>query len=132
MSQAVSSHLTPQEVALGCVTIANETMAKAIKEISVSRGYDVRTHALVCFGGAAPQHACAIARILGIETVIIHPLAGLLSAYGIATAVQLRYGVKSVVALLDKKLYATLQTQFDDLSEPLRQELTEGGTPEEY
>jgi|TARA_Y100000034_G_scaffold17583_2_gene19287 5-oxoprolinase (ATP-hydrolysing) len=131
VSQAASSHLTPQEVALGCVTIANETMAKAIKEISVSRGYDVRTHALVCFGGAAPQHACAIARILGIETVIIHPLAGLLSAYGIATAVQLRYGVKSVVALLDKKLYATLQTQFDDLSEPLRQELTEGGTPED-
>ena len=131
VNRGTSSHLTPQEVAFGCVTIANEIMAKAIKEISVSRGYDVRTHALVCFGGAAAQHACAIARILGIETIIIHPLAGLLSAYGIAAADQLRYGVKSVVAPLNEKLYATLQTQFDTLSQPLLKELTEGDISED-
>ncbi|MFQ6674191.1 MAG: hydantoinase/oxoprolinase family protein, partial [Fidelibacterota bacterium] len=93
VNEKLSTHLSPVQVALGFVRIANETMAKAIKEISVSRGYDVRTHALICFGGASPQHACSIARILGMRRIVIHPLVGLLSAYGIAMADQSRYAL---------------------------------------
>jgi len=74
------------EVAAGFVEVANAAMAQAIQEVSVARGVDPREHVLVGFGGAGGQHACAIARALGIGTVLLHPLAGLLSAYGIGIA----------------------------------------------
>jgi 5-oxoprolinase (ATP-hydrolysing) len=73
-------------VAAGFVEIANASMAQAIAEVSVARGVDPRDCALVGFGGAAGQHVCAIARELGIRTVLLHPLAGVLSAYGIGVA----------------------------------------------
>jgi len=73
-------------VAAGFVEIANASMAHAIAEVSVARGVDPRDCALVGFGGAAGQHVCAIARELGIRTVLLHPLAGVLSAYGIGVA----------------------------------------------
>lgn len=62
------------------------TMAQAIKKITVARGYDVREYTLCCYGGASGQHACAIADILGIDTIIIPFLSGVLSAYGIGHA----------------------------------------------
>ena len=74
---------TPDEIAAGYVEIANANMADAIAQVSVARGVDPRDHALIGFGGAAGQHVCGIARMLGIPRVILHPLAGLLSAYGI-------------------------------------------------
>jgi len=77
---------SPEEVAEGFLTIAIENMANAIKNISVQRGYDVTRYALNAFGGAAGQHACLVADALGIEAVLIHPLSGLLSAYGIGRA----------------------------------------------
>ncbi len=77
---------TPDAVAAGFVEIANACMAQAIQEVSVRRGVDPRDFALVGFGGAAGQHVCAIARGLGIRTILLHPLAGLLSAYGIGLA----------------------------------------------
>ena len=77
---------TPEAVAEGLVAIAMESMAAAIHRISVARGHDVRTHALVVFGGAAGQYACAVAAKLGIETLVFHPLAGVLSAYGMGLA----------------------------------------------
>ena len=61
-------------------------MANAIKKISVQRGYDVTEYALQCFGGAGGQHACLIADVLGMKTVLIHPFAGVLSAYGMGLA----------------------------------------------
>jgi 5-oxoprolinase (ATP-hydrolysing) len=73
-------------VAAGFVEIANASMAQAIAEVSVARGVDPRDCALVGFGGAAGQHVCAIARELGIQTVLLHPFAGILSAYGIGVA----------------------------------------------
>jgi 5-oxoprolinase (ATP-hydrolysing) len=78
--------MSPEEVAAGFVRIANESMVKPIKEISVSRGYDVQDYALACFGGAGAQHACAIATMLGMRSILIHPLAGVLSAYGMGLA----------------------------------------------
>ncbi|MDP6977064.1 MAG: hydantoinase B/oxoprolinase family protein [Myxococcota bacterium] len=71
------------EIAAGYVEIANANMAQAIAQVSVARGVDPRDHVLVGFGGAAGQHVCAIARILGMDRVVLHPFAGLLSAYGI-------------------------------------------------
>jgi 5-oxoprolinase (ATP-hydrolysing) len=73
-------------IAAGFVEVANAHMAQAIQEVSVRRGVDPRDFALVGFGGAAGQHVCAVARRLGIRTVLLHPLAGLLSAYGIGLA----------------------------------------------
>jgi 5-oxoprolinase (ATP-hydrolysing) len=75
-----------EEVADGFIRIAVENMANAIKKISVARGYDVTRYALNCFGGAGGQHACLVADALGIATVLIHPLSGLLSAYGMGLA----------------------------------------------
>ena len=79
---AYSAH----EVAEGFVRVANGNMAEAIRRVSVARGHDVRDHALVVFGGAGGQHACALARLLGIRTLLFHPLAGVLSALGMGVA----------------------------------------------
>ena len=76
----------PEEMAEGFIRIAVENMANAIKKISVQRGYDVTHYALQCFGGAGGQHACLVADALGMRTVLIHPLSGLLSAYGMGLA----------------------------------------------
>ena len=78
--------LSGVELAEGFLRIAVANMANAIKRISVQRGYDVTKYALQCFGGAGGQHACLVADALGIETIFIHPLAGVLSAYGMGLA----------------------------------------------
>jgi 5-oxoprolinase (ATP-hydrolysing) len=75
-----------EEVADGFLRIAVENMANAIKKISVQRGYDVTEYVLTCFGGAGGQHACLVADTLGIATVLVHPLSGVLSAYGMGLA----------------------------------------------
>ena len=75
-----------EDIAEGFLAIAVDNMANAIRKISVARGHDVTTYALACFGGAGGQHACKVADELGIETVLVHPLAGILSAYGIGLA----------------------------------------------
>lgn len=77
---------TPVEVADGFLKIAVENMAAAIKRISVQRGHDVTRYTLNCFGGAGGQHACLVADALGMKRVLIHPFAGVLSAYGMGLA----------------------------------------------
>ncbi len=74
------------DVAEGFLRIAVENMANSIKKISVQRGYDVTKYTLNCFGGAGGQHACKVADTLGMETIFIHPFAGVLSAYGMGLA----------------------------------------------
>ncbi len=76
----------PETVAEGFLRIAVENMANAIKKISVQRGYDVTQYTLQCFGGAGGQHACQVADALGMERIFLHPLAGVLSAYGMGLA----------------------------------------------
>ncbi len=80
------SLMTVEELALGFVHVANEAMCRPIRNISEGRGYSASAHSLACFGGAGGQHACAIARSLGIGKVFIHRYAGVLSAYGIGLA----------------------------------------------
>lgn len=78
--------ITAEAVAEGYLAIAVESMASAIKQISTQRGHDVSRYALCCFGGAGGQHACRVADALGMREVYIHPLAGVLSAYGMGLA----------------------------------------------
>ncbi len=80
--------LTPEACAEGFIAIAVQQMANAIKKISVARGYDVTGYTLQCFGGAGGQHACLVADALGMTRVFVHPLAGVLSAYGMGLADQ--------------------------------------------
>ena len=87
ISADTGQSLSPEKLAEGCIAIAVANMANAIKRISVARGHDVTDgYALACFGGAAGQHACLVADALGMNAVIIHPLAGVLSAYGMGLA----------------------------------------------
>jgi 5-oxoprolinase (ATP-hydrolysing) len=78
--------VTPEKVAAGFLTVAVESMANAIRKITIERGEDVRDFTLCCFGGAAGQHACAVAEVLGMKKIWLHPMAGVLSAYGMGLA----------------------------------------------
>ncbi len=75
-----------EALAEGFIDIAVEHMSRAIRQISIQRGHDLNGYALACFGGAGGQHACRVADALGLDTVLIHPLAGVLSAYGMGLA----------------------------------------------
>src|SRR5690606_13040307 len=86
ITAATGDRRTPEEVAAGFLEIAVQNMAHAVKKISVQRGHDITQYALTSFGGAGGQHACAVADALGVSTVLIPPLAGVLSAYGIGVA----------------------------------------------
>ncbi|HYI65030.1 MAG TPA: hydantoinase B/oxoprolinase family protein [Allosphingosinicella sp.] len=108
-----------REAAEGFVRIAVNNMANAIKQISIARGHDVTRYTLQCFGGAGGQHACLVADALGIETVMIHPLAGVLSAYGMGLAdmVELRQrtvaggDLDAILAALEAEAVAALARQ---------------------
>ena len=86
VAKEIGDGRSSEQVADGFIKIAVENMANAIKKISVQRGYDVTRYALNCFGGAGGQHACLVADALGMESVLIHPLSSLLSAYGMGLA----------------------------------------------
>ncbi|AFY62558.1 hydantoinase B/oxoprolinase family protein [Synechococcus sp. PCC 6312] len=102
--------ITPAEVAAGFITIAVETMAQAIKKISLQRGYDLRDYTLCCFGGAGGQHACLIAESLGISHVLIHPYAGVLSAYGMGLADVRAIKEQSVLLAIELDNHSQNQT----------------------
>jgi 5-oxoprolinase (ATP-hydrolysing) len=101
IGQATGTPTTAEAVAAGALQIAVASMANAIKRISVARGYDVTGYTLQCFGGAGGQHACAVADALGMQQVLIHPLAGVLSAYGMGLADQIAMREASVELPLD-------------------------------
>ncbi|XP_037952130.1 5-oxoprolinase-like [Teleopsis dalmanni] len=80
------NHMSIESIALGFIRVANEAMCRPIRALTQSRGLDTSRHVLACFGGAGGQHACSIARELGISKVVVHKYAGILSAYGMALA----------------------------------------------
>jgi len=101
-------NLSINQVASGFITIAVENMANAIKKISIQKGHDISNYTLCCFGGAAGQHACLVADALGVKQVLIHPYAGVLSAYGI--------GLADVRVIRDKSVELPLETSsFDEI-----------------
>ncbi len=111
------------QIAEGCLQIANHHMAEAIRAISVARGYDPATYPLVAFGGAAAQHGCELASMLGMKTVIVHPLASVLSAAGIHMADQASHQVRSVLRLLNDVTGNDLAVLFEDMEQGARCEL---------
>ncbi len=109
-----SQHSTAA-VAAGFLAIAVENMANAIKKVSVQCGYDVTRYTLCCFGGAGGQHACLVADTLGIKIIHLHPLAGVLSAFGMGLADLRWVQERSMEVLLEETALATLRTALTKL-----------------
>jgi 5-oxoprolinase (ATP-hydrolysing) len=106
---------TAESLAEGFLQIAVQNMANAIKRISVARGYDVTQYTLQCFGGAGGQHACLVADALGMGRVFIHPLAGVLSAYGMGLADQIAMREGSIELPLDEAGLAAAEARLSQL-----------------
>ncbi|MFI9588223.1 hydantoinase B/oxoprolinase family protein [Streptomyces sp. NPDC052236] len=121
----------PEQVAAGFLEIAVLNMANAVKKISVQRGHDVTRYALTSFGGAGGQHACAVADALGVNTVLVPPLAGVLSAYGIGLADATAMREQSVEAELDEDALTRVRTLCDELAARTRAELRADDIPDE-
>ena len=115
---------TPEAIAEGFIRIAVENMANAVKRISVARGYDITSYALNAFGGAGGQHACLVADALGMETVLIHPFSGLLSAYGIGLAKLRAFRQRAVGVALTGDAMAALTPVAAEVEREARAELT--------
>jgi 5-oxoprolinase (ATP-hydrolysing) len=130
ITAATGDRRGPEQVAAGFIEIAVANMANAIKKISVQRGYDVTRYVLNVFGGAGGQHACAVADALGMSRVLIHPLAGVLSAYGIGLADIVAMREQAVEAPLSADLLARLPATLNPLEADARAEVeAEGGVP---
>ena len=121
----------PEQVAAGFLEIAVANMANAIKKISVQRGYDITRYLLATFGGAGGQHACAVADALGITEVLIHPLAGVLSAYGMGLADVTAMREQSVEAPLSDVLLPELDRVADALAADASAALVKAGAAPE-
>ncbi|MEK6262987.1 MAG: hydantoinase/oxoprolinase family protein, partial [Planctomycetota bacterium] len=122
---------SPHELAQGFIDIANTTMARAIRKISVSKGYDPAEYALVTFGGAGAQHACALAKSLGMATVLSHPYSGVLSAYGIGLADVRQLRERGVLKPFSRELLAELESHFVEMADSARDAVLAEGIPAE-
>ena len=120
---AVETGRAAEDVAHGFIQIAVQQMANAIKKISVARGYDVTRYTLQCFGGAGGQHACLVADALGMSQVMVHPLAGVLSAYGMGLADQNVMREESIERRLDAAAMPFMAERLQALGETSRQAL---------
>jgi len=127
IASATGQSMTPEQLAQGFIDIANANMANAIKKISVQRGYDVTRYALTVFGGAGGQHACAVADALAMTTVLAHPLAGVLSAYGMGLAQAAVLREQSIEQALDEPGLAQAAQALDALEAQARAELEAQG-----
>ncbi|MFQ5993839.1 MAG: hydantoinase B/oxoprolinase family protein [Acidiferrobacterales bacterium] len=127
ITAATGDTRTPQQVAHGFLEIAVDNMATAIRKISVQRGYDVSEYALCCFGGAGPQHACLVADALSISRVLIHPYAGVLSAYGMGLADRRLMREQAVEARLAAGLAPELERVLSRLESRGRAEMRQQG-----
>ena len=130
-SQITGVNRSLQEIAEGFLRIAVDCMANAVKKISVQRGYDITQYTLNCFGGAGGQHACLVADALGMTRVLLHPLAGVLSAYGMGLADISAMREQSVESLLDEHSVEKLAKTLESLAHEGLKELLEQGVESE-
>ena len=121
---------TPEEIALGFIQVANESMAKPIRALTEARGYDTSAHNLACFGGAGGQHACAIASSLSIKTVIIHRYSSILSAYGMALADVVHEAQEPASGVLTAAAMESIQNRITALKAKVTEALTTDGIEE--
>jgi 5-oxoprolinase (ATP-hydrolysing) len=120
-------NITPEALAEGLLAIAVQQMANAIKRITIARGHDLtQGYSLVGFGGAAGQHVCLVAEALGIDEILLHPLAGVLSAYGIGLAKPSAIRERTLALKLDENCTTTLAAAEAELSNQARTDLAEG------
>ncbi len=108
-----------ETLAAGFLDVAIESMSRAIRHVSIREGHDPAGFALLCYGGAAPQHACRVADSLGISEILIHPLAGVLSAWGIGLADHRLMRRQSHERPLTAESYAGLEAEFAAMTAPL-------------
>lgn len=123
ISSLTAEDYSAERVAEGFLKVAVENMANAIKKISIQRGYDIKNYALCCFGGAGAQHACQVADSLGLRTIFIHPLAGVLSAYGMGLADRRILKEHAVEHVLDEGLLMSLSGEFFRMEAEGREEM---------
>jgi 5-oxoprolinase (ATP-hydrolysing) len=127
--QATGREATPESLAEGFLQIAIQNMANAIKRISVARGYDVTQYTLQCFGGAGGQHACGVADALGMSRVFVHPLAGVLSAYGMGLADPIAMREAALELPLDDAGLLAAQARLAQLGTAAQAEVADQGVP---
>ncbi|PIA39036.1 hypothetical protein AQUCO_02700306v1 [Aquilegia coerulea] len=119
--------MTVEEIALGFVNVANETMCRPIRQLTEMKGHETKNHALACFGGAGPQHACAIARSLGMSEVLIHRFCGILSAYGMGLADVIEEAQEPYSAVYGPETILEASRREVNLLEQVKQKLKEQG-----
>jgi len=124
--------MTVEEVAMGFIRVANEAMCRPIRALTQGKGYDTSRHALACFGGAGGQHACSIARALGMCEVYIHKYAGILSAYGMALADVVHEEQAPCAKLYAPENFAHFDSFIKELKAKCVTELKKQGFPEEF
>ncbi|MBL9122996.1 MAG: hydantoinase B/oxoprolinase family protein [Planctomycetaceae bacterium] len=129
--QATGQNYSATELADGFLRVANSNMVRAIRSVSIAQGVDPREYVLVAFGGAAGQHACAVARELGMRQILIHPDAGLLSAYGIGLADVTRHRAIGVYLPYSEDTVQGLETTFARLADEARAAVLAEGIPAE-
>ncbi|MEH6633282.1 MAG: hydantoinase B/oxoprolinase family protein [Halopseudomonas aestusnigri] len=122
--------LLPEEIAEGFLRIAVENMANAVNKISVQRGYDVTNYTLNCFGGAGGQHACLVADTLGMKKVLLHPFAGVLSAYGMGLADIRAIRERQIEKTLDVDTLTNIIFLFFELEGEVRKEVLDQNVEE--
>jgi 5-oxoprolinase (ATP-hydrolysing) len=131
LKKQINDGRSPEEIAEGFLQIAVGNMANAIKHISVQRGHDVTGYTLCCFGGAAGQHACAVADALGMKRVFIHPLAGVLSAYGIGLADQVAMRERTIELPLNEDSLHETEKAVAEIGLRAKDDLISQGVPAE-
>lgn len=119
-----------EDVAMGFVKVANEAMCRPIRALTQMRGYDVTKHTLACFGGAGGQHACAIARALGMKKIFVHKYSGVLSAVGIGLADVVSEAQEPSASLLDESTIVDLKSRLNELEKQAKQSLRDKGFDE--
>jgi 5-oxoprolinase (ATP-hydrolysing) len=120
-----------EEIALGFVSVANEAMCRPIRQLTEMKGHETRDHALACFGGAGPQHSCAIARSLGMREVFVHRYCGILSAYGMGLADVVQDMQEPFSAVFDSDSVLEAERREKVLVKHVQEKLREQGFLEE-
>ncbi|XP_058180943.1 5-oxoprolinase 1 [Rhododendron vialii] len=127
----LAKDMTVEEIAQGFVNVANETMCRPIRQLTEMKGHETKNHALACFGGAGPQHACAIARSLGMKEVLIHRFCGILSAYGMGLADVIEEAQEPYSTVYDFESLLEAAQREAVLLKQVKQKLQEQGFREE-
>ena len=129
--QATGQTFHPIELANGLLRVANANMSQAIRSISIAKGYDPSEYVLVAFGGAASQHACSIARELGIQQILNHPDAGILSALGAGMADVRRHRTVGLYRAYSEHVIRELDDLFDKMASAAQEEIQDEGVSDE-